>query len=98
MTLSFGRHGFGSSSWGDYSWSLHGGKGGRSGFFIHGGTSWGSIGCIDIKSGDSKLHDFLSSFCDCFVPVTVSYSVKKRVVTETGTPIQTMPPAPTGLF
>src|SRR5689334_20829072 len=32
---------------------------GRSGFFIHGGDSPGSAGCIDIGHADTELHDLL---------------------------------------
>lgn len=77
------------SAWGDYSWSLHAEPEtqtyGRSGFFIHGGNRWGSAGCIDLESGDSKLHDLFkgigNSEC-CFIPVTVKYDVQQATKSD----------------
>lgn len=72
--------------WGNYSWSLHHEAStqtyGRSGFFIHGGSNWGSAGCIDIKGGDIKLNEFLSGQCNCYVPVTVKYAIKQNKLLE----------------
>ncbi len=71
------------SAWGDYSWSLHIDNDTetyqRDGFFIHGGNSWGSAGCIDIKNGDKDLNVFLSGLCDCFIPVNVHYSIDQNI-------------------
>ena len=77
-------------SWGSYSWPLHPDPGtqtyGRSKFNIHGGTSWGSAGCIDLKGNDSALAGFLTEVltencCCCYIPVKVAYA--KRYVTKT---------------
>ncbi len=96
------QHGpFGSGAWGSYSWSLHPDAGtdtrGRSGFFIHGGTSWGSAGCIDLRYGDTALHNLMERVrkampnCCCYVTVIVQYSVPQASQTEMVTTWQTLP-------
>jgi len=59
---------------------------GRGGFFIHGGVSAGSAGCIDIGYGDSTLHGLMKKVrkeCGCcYVSVSVAYSVSQHSVTE----------------
>lgn len=75
--------------WGDYGWSLHPEPRtetyGRRGFFIHGGSEWGSAGCIDLTNGDSVLSAFLDGLCDCYIPVIVEYAVEKNTIFETYT-------------
>ena len=75
--------------WGDYGWSLHPEPRtetyGRSGFFIHGGSEWGSAGCIDLTNGDSELSTFLEGLCDCYIPVVVKYATEKNIISETHT-------------
>jgi hypothetical protein len=48
--------------WGDYSWSLHPVTNTnvreRSGFFIHGGSVFGSAGCIDLQKNDKVFKKF----------------------------------------
>lgn len=67
--------------WGDYRVTLRVMPGtdthGRGGFFIHGGVSPGSAGCIDLTHA---MNDFvktlktqLADTPNCFVPVTVRY-------------------------
>ena len=78
-------HGLRRSSWGSYSWSLYPNTGtntlGRSGFFIHGGSSWGSAGCIDLTCHDKNFQQALQQYRDkdgspdCYIQVGVSYSV-----------------------
>lgn len=50
----------------------------RGGFFIHGGTEPGSIGCIDLTSEMDILVRDLRKESDgkseCYVPLTVSYA------------------------
>ncbi|MBQ6340467.1 MAG: DUF2778 domain-containing protein, partial [Kiritimatiellae bacterium] len=72
------------AGWGDFGWSLHPEPNtvtyGRSGFFIHGGSEWGSAGCIDLTSGDEKLATFLNGLCNCYIPVVVKYVVEKNMI------------------
>ena len=77
------------AGWGDYGWSLHPEPRtetyGRSGFFIHGGSEWGSAGCIDLTNGDAELSTFLGGLCNCYIPVTVKYVVDENTISETKT-------------
>jgi RHS repeat-associated protein len=77
------------AGWGDYGWSLHPEPNtetyGRSGFFIHGGSEWGSAGCIDLTNGDEKLSRFLEGLCNCYIPVVVKYVVDRNTISETYT-------------
>jgi hypothetical protein len=50
----------------------------RSGFFIHGGESFGSAGCIDVTSGDIKLEKYLQKRKQSIVYIYVKYD--ERVV------------------
>jgi hypothetical protein len=67
------------SAWGMYRITIHpypGTKtGGRGGFFIHGGTSPGSLGCIDlVHNMDTFVADLrreLRGTPNCFVPLNV---------------------------
>ncbi len=70
------------SGWGKYSWPLTAWPTtqtyGRSDMFIHGGTTPGSKGCIDVLSADKELHSFLrrvqyANGCCCYVNVNVKY-------------------------
>lgn len=69
------------TAWGDYWVTIHAYPGtkrhGRGGFFIHGGTEPGSIGCIDLTD---KMEQFVKDIREeadgedeCFVPLTVKY-------------------------
>jgi hypothetical protein len=80
------------SAWGDYSWSLHAEPTtqtyGRNGFFIHGGSRWGSKGCIDLESGDTQFHNLLKGIgvCGCcYIPVTVKYTVQQATKSDSVT-------------
>lgn len=75
-------YGFGmADSWGDFRITLRVMPGtkthGRGGFFIHGGTTAGSAGCIDLTRSMNdfiaKLKAQLGETNDCYVPVTVRY-------------------------
>ncbi|RMH10685.1 MAG: M23 family metallopeptidase [Planctomycetota bacterium] len=55
---------------------------GRSGFYIHGGTSWGSAGCIDLRTQDSDFfQNYLKPDPDgaTVFEVTVDYRGKSYV-------------------
>jgi hypothetical protein len=67
-------------AWGNERLSIHAEKGtkthNRDGFFIHGGTDWGSIGCIDLTS---HMPDFGRKFRKAAdgkkkVPLRVQYA------------------------
>ncbi len=81
--------------WGNYSWSLQSefltNSYDRGGFFIHGGTEWGSAGCIDIKNGDKKLFKYLDGLCNCYVLVKVKYLHSEIETTEEYTTAHTFP-------
>lgn len=51
---------------------------GRGGFFIHGGGTPGSAGCIDLwnqmEAFVSEMRSLLKSETDCHIPLTVHYS------------------------
>ena len=70
----------GYSSWGKYSWSLHPDKNtnlrNRSGFFIHGGSEFGSGGCIDLRRQDRAFRDYLLSTGLKMLHVYVYYAKK----------------------
>lgn len=61
----------------------------RDKIFIHGGSYWGSAGCIDVKSGDATLDKLFAkaykeNACKCcYVPLSVVYSHEKVVKNET---------------
>ena len=83
-------HGLKQSAWGSFSWRLHeepgtAKPGARSEFFLHGGSRWGSKGCIDIKNGDKTVHDLFKHIgvCGCcYIPVIVKYSVLTATQSE----------------
>jgi len=52
----------GTSSWGEYRWKLQNEGAqtfGRDNFYLHGGSLWGSRGCIDVGAG---INNFYNSF------------------------------------
>jgi hypothetical protein len=69
------------SSWGNHRLTIHVMPGtqthGRGGFFIHGGASLGSAGCINLNTGmDAFVRDVLDATQasrDCHIPLTVLY-------------------------
>ncbi len=84
------------SHWGDYSWPITALPGTntndttgkpRSNFFVHGGVSFGSAGCIDIAGSDGNFHNFMdgvrasNSGC-CYIKINVKYP--NQTVTKTG--------------
>lgn len=75
-------YGFGMGDpWGNYRVTLHVSPAtqtyGRGGFFIHGGTTPGSAGCIDLVQAMDRfvthLRDLIGESPNCYVPVTVRY-------------------------
>ena len=69
-------------AWGNYWITIHPYPStqtyGRGGFFIHGGDSLGSAGCIDLAENMNQfveaLKKELNGFPQCFIPLTVKYS------------------------
>ncbi len=61
---------------------------GRGGFFIHGGTEWGSVGCIDLTSYMDSFAQVLSIYnncgfwsCNpCKVLLTVKYKSNRAIL------------------
>lgn len=54
----------GYDSWGSHRWWINpeiANTYGRGGFTIHGGTSWGSRGCIDMRYGATSLYNSMST-------------------------------------
>lgn len=70
-----------SSAWGNYRITLHPNPStethGRGGFFIHGGDTLGSAGCIDLAASMDafikRLRARLGTSRVCHIPVTVTY-------------------------
>ena len=69
-------------AWGDYRITIHPYPAAqtysRGGFFIHGGISRGSDGCIDLTSNISKfyrdIHRELNGNTNCYIELTVRYN------------------------
>jgi hypothetical protein len=69
-------------AWGHYRVTIHPYPStethGRGGFFIHGGTTPGSAGCIDLGTSIvgfvQKLDELLGGRPECFIPLHVNYS------------------------
>jgi hypothetical protein len=53
---------------------------GRGGFFIHGGTTPGSAGCIDLTDKMTDFAKLIEKYKDCHIKLTVAYrdGVKKN--------------------
>jgi len=76
------RHKDNSGPWGDYNWPITPMPGtdtrNRDGFNIHGGTTWGSAGCVDLRDKDKDFHDFMDRVrkdnkeC-CYIKIVVKY-------------------------
>jgi hypothetical protein len=71
-------------SWGDYRLTIHPHTTTvtykRGGFFIHGGKSFGSIGCIDLANGINKFVADIRKLVakrECQIPLTVDYGNDK---------------------
>lgn len=70
------------SVWGHHRLTIHSFPGtntyGRGGFFIHGGSTPGSAGCIDLwnqmETFVSEMQSLLKSEADCHIPLIVHYS------------------------
>ena len=68
-------------AWGDYQITIHPYPAtptyGRGGFFIHGGSVLGSVGCIDLAKNMNtfvkQMGSLLNSNGRCFIPLTVKY-------------------------
>ena len=75
-----------SSGWGNYSWPLHPNKTSdtrkRSGFFIHGGSDFGSAGCIDLQKKDSVFQKYFDSTGLSFIYVCVNYETPNVKIQE----------------
>ncbi len=78
------------NAWGEFSWPLVAwpttSTYGRGGFFIHGGGTYGSAGCIDVARKDKELQVFTAAIsksnkCCCYINVDVKYP--QRQVTKT---------------
>jgi hypothetical protein len=52
---------------------------GRGGFFIHGGETWGSAGCIDLTYGMASFAKVIEPMSNCHIPVVVDYNGTTRV-------------------
>ncbi|MDE2427495.1 MAG: DUF2778 domain-containing protein [Burkholderiales bacterium] len=69
-------------AWGDYWITIHPYPSTetfkRGGFFIHGGSTPGSAGCIDLSLNMNRfvaaLADELKDKGDCYIPLTVRYT------------------------
>lgn len=68
------------NAWGDYRLTIHPypttDTGGRGGFFIHGGKTYGSAGCIDLAKGmDAFVADLKAALATrpakCFIDLDV---------------------------
>jgi len=74
------------AAWGNYRLTIHPypttPTHERGGFFIHGGSSPGSAGCIDLTSHMdsfvSALERELDGMPECFIPLTVRYHKTER--------------------
>ena len=54
----------------------------RDGFFIHGGTVWGSAGCIDLRYNDTFFRQYLKNENIDRLYVAVSYDKEVIEITE----------------
>lgn len=71
-------------AWGEYRITIHPFPSTetyqRGGFFIHGGTNPGSIGCIDLTVDISRfikdLREELKDSSGCYIPLSVKYRAK----------------------
>ena len=72
--------------WGVCAWELHAAEGTdmrkRKGFFIHGGTVWGSAGCIDLRYNDTFFRLYLRKGNIDRLYVAVSYDKEFVEITE----------------
>jgi len=72
------------SAWGNFRLTIHPYPStqtyGRGGFFIHGGSTPGSAGCIDLTVGMDKFVEQLTTelegLPECYIPLTVRYLAK----------------------
>lgn len=69
------------ASWGDYRLTIHVYPGtrthGRGGFFVHGGSTPGSAGCIDLAVGMNNFVEILrlrlNGVTTCYIELLVAY-------------------------
>ncbi|TVT47311.1 MAG: DUF2778 domain-containing protein [Denitromonas halophila] len=74
------------SAWGNYRVTIHPFPGtetyGRGGFFIHGGSTLGSAGCIDLTLNMDRfvasLKRELDGLPECYIQLTVRYPTAPR--------------------
>jgi type VI secretion system (T6SS) effector TldE1-like protein len=75
--LEFWRGSWNEAAWGEQRITVHPRPQtatlGRGGFFIHGGTNWGSAGCIDLTYGMTSFAKAVSPLTGCHLPVKVDY-------------------------
>jgi hypothetical protein len=72
------------AAWGNFRLTIHPYPStetyGRGGFFIHGGSTPGSAGCIDLSTNIDKFVEKLTTelkgLPKCYIPLTVLYSTK----------------------
>lgn len=66
-------------SWGNFRITIHPFTNtetfGRGGFFIHGGSTAGSAGCIDLIGSMDAFASFLKQYKNCKIQLKVSYPV-----------------------
>ena len=75
--LEFWRGSWNEAAWGEQRITIHPRHQtatlGRGGFFIHGGTTWGSAGCIDLTYGMASFSKVIGALAGCHIPMTVNY-------------------------
>ena len=75
-----------SRGWGNYAWTLHPDEDTdirqRDGFFLHGGSDFGSAGCIDLQEGETKFQKYFVSTGLSSIYVYVKYDKERVVIQE----------------
>jgi len=75
-----------SRGWGNYAWTLHPDKDTdirkRSGFFIHGGLDFNTMGCIDLQEGETKFQKYFVSTGLSSIYVYVKYDKERVTIRE----------------
>ena len=75
-----------SRGWGNYAWTLHPDEETnvreRSGFFIHGGLDFNTMGCIDLQEGETKFQKYFVSTGLSSIYVYVKYDKERVTIRE----------------
>ena len=58
---------------------------GDGGFFVHGGSEFGSAGCIDLQKNDKAFHDYLQQINQSSLFILVNYAKEKVTIRENKT-------------